>query len=207
VVALTSATHEPDGGDPGLVEDLLRALPDDPQPDLLKLGQTLAHHGSVTVRRAVASRLPEVVGPTARPLLRVACRDPDESVRIAAIGALRRMGAVDAAVVALARDLLTVDTQASLELRTAVASALQNVMAEHRQEAIEVLKEGLRPRARSIMGVLRGTVGGHDEGAVLETIARSLMAIAPDEGREEIARRAALSKGEVRERLERMLIR
>jgi serine/threonine-protein kinase len=204
-LALESVTKEPDGGDPFLVDDLLRALPDEQQPELLKLGQTLAHHGSGTVRRTVVARLPEIVGPTCRAVLRVASRDPDESVRIAALGALRKIMAVDDSVVGLARDLLLGDTAASIELCAAVAGALGDALPAHRVEAFDTLKEALRPRNRSLIDVFRHTSGGRDDAMVVETIARSLIAINADEGKVEVQRRASASKGELRERLERLL--
>ncbi|MBI5534192.1 MAG: serine/threonine protein kinase [Deltaproteobacteria bacterium] len=205
VRALTTATQQADGGDPFLVEDLLRAMPDEPNPEMLQLGQMLAHHGSGIIRRTVISRLPEVVGPSARAVLRVATRDPEEPVRVAAIASLRRIGAVDAAVVALARDLLTTDVEASVELRSGVAGALQDVLPQHRGEAFELLKEALRPRTRSIMTVLRKTVSSLDDPTVIETIARSLIALSREEGRREVQRRIAVSKGELKDRLERLL--
>jgi serine/threonine-protein kinase len=205
VRAIGAATEAPDGGDPVLVEDLLRALPDGALPELLPLSNTLAHHGAASVRRAVVARMPDIQGAAGRLALRVAARDLDESVRVAAFGALRRLGAVDGGVIALARGLLVGGT-ASVELRIAAAVALDGAPLEHRLEAIEVLREALRPRSRSIIGMLRLTdVGGQDEPRVTETIARALLAIGGEEGRREVERRATGARGELRDRLESLL--
>jgi len=202
--ALQRASERIDGGDAAMLEDLLRSLPDTPNPDLVAVGQALAHHGSPDVRRLVVSRLPDMVGPLARPILRVATRDPVESIRVAAIGALRRIGAVDSAVIGLARDVLVGGVAGSLELRAALAAALQDAVPEQRQAAHDLLVEVIRPRS-SLFGVLRQTPA--EDPLVVETVARALIAMSGPEGVREVQRRAAASKGELKIRLERLLPR
>jgi serine/threonine-protein kinase len=203
--AIGALSEAHDGGEAGALEDLLRALPDGPMTDLAQASKALAHHGAAGVRRAIVARMPDILGPASRPALRVAARDLDDGVRIAAFGALRRIGAIDGGVIALARGLLTGGAQASNELRLVAAAALGEVGFEHRAEAIELLREALRPRSRSLISVLRMAEGAQEDPALVETLARSLILIGGEEGRREVERRAAASRPEVRERLETLL--
>lgn len=203
--ALGAATEAQDGGETRLLEDLLRALPDGPVPDLAQVSQALGRHGAASVRRAVVERLPDVSGPAARAGLRVAARDLDDSVRIAAFAGLCRIGAVDGGVVSLARGVLIGSADASSELRVGAAGALGAVMAESRDEAITVLREVLRPRSRSLIGILGLVEVTPDDPPTIEAASRALLAIGGEGGRREVQRRAASARPELRERLEALL--
>ncbi len=205
VLSALSLAMEDAGGDPALLEDLLRALPDQRLPTFRSLASRLAHHGDPTVRRAIAERLPALLGPESHAILRSASRDPDDLVRVAAIASLRQIGGVDDAIVALARDVLNAQVETSLELRVAVAEALSDVAPELRREAATVLGEALMPRSRSFMNVLLKVSSVVDDTPVMVAIARSLLAVGGLEGRRTVERRAVASKPPLREELERLL--
>ena len=180
--------------------------PDGPLPELAQAAKSLGHHSAATVRRALVARLPDTLGTAARPGLRVAARDLDEPVRIAAFAGLRRIRAIDGGVVSLARGLLVGGAPGSNELRVAAAAALGDVMLEYRIEAVDVLREAIRQRSRSLIGILRlADESAPDDPSVLEAIGRALLAIGGDDGRREVERRAAASRADVRERLEALL--
>ena len=203
--ALAETSDGPRGGDAFVVEDLVNLLPGEPNPAFVALTNRLAHHGAAGVRRAVISRLPDLWGRESRSVLRVASRDPDESVRLAAIAGMRRIGAIDEAVIGLARDLLMGGSSASNELIVAAVAALPDAVASKRALAAEVLREAMRPRSRSLMTVLRSATTPADEAVVVEAVARALIALTGDEGRSEVRRRMAASRGDLRARLEQLL--
>jgi serine/threonine-protein kinase len=193
------------GGDPPLLEDLLRALPDQRIPTFRSLASRLAHHGDPTVRRAIAERLPALLGPDSHSILRSASRDPDDLVRVAAIVSLRQIGGIDDAIVALARDVLNAQVETSPDLRVAVAEALSDVAPEMRREAAAVLADALMPRSRSFMNVLLKVSSVVDDTRVTLAIACSILAVGGLEGRRTVERRLAASKPPLRDELERLL--
>jgi serine/threonine-protein kinase len=191
--------------DPSLVEDLLLALPASRSALFRPLATKLAHHGHPGIRRAVVERLPDLLGPESHAVLRPASRDPDESVRIAAIRSLRQIGGVDDAIVALARDVLVLQAESSPELRVVVADALSEVAPELRLEATSVLLDAFAPRSRSLMNVILKASGEHDDPLLLVAVARSLLIVGGIQGRRVVERRASSAKGQLREELERLL--
>ncbi len=199
-----AALMDEGGGDADFIEDVLRSLPTGRNSQFRVLGSTLAHHGAPAVRHVVVGRLPELLGDEAHRILRASTRDPEESVRIAAIESLRQIGGVDDAVVQLARMLLADPSRASANLQVVAIEALQDVAPEFKSEAVNTLSEALVPRSRSLMNVL-GVSSDAEEVARLVAAARSLIALAGMRGREAVQRRVAVSRGELREALVRLL--
>jgi hypothetical protein len=89
----------------------------------------------------------------------------------------------------------------------AVAAALLgDVVPDAREEAITVLCEAIRPRTRSMVGLLTGApTGMHESTFVVETMARVLVSIGGTRGRDAVEKRASKSSGALKERLEATL--
>ncbi len=124
--------------------------------------------------------------------------DPDEGVRIACLAGLRRLRAVDAAVVRFVDRILANPVAEEGLLATAVA-CLGGVTEEARPEAIAILSRIIEPS-----GLVSRLVGGarpRRSDFVIETAARALVAIGGRGGRTLVARAAAREKGSLRDRL------
>ena len=72
-----------------------------------------------------------------------------------------------------------------------------------RVSATTVLLRTIEPRSRSLVGVLRGVPP--ESPLVIATAASALLKIGGQGGRKAVEKRLALSRGEVRERLQRLL--
>lgn len=188
--------------DPAVAEDLLRAVPEKHD---LALGERLARfldHDSPAIRRVAARLVPLLWGERARPRLLGLLDDPEEGVVMVALAGLATIGGVDREMVGRIEQLLQNDGM-SAEVHAAALAALAKVEDSARVSATTVLFRTIEPRTRSIVGVLRGVP--QESPLVIATAASALLKIGGQGGRKAVEKRLAVSRGEVRERLQRLL--
>jgi serine/threonine-protein kinase len=149
------------------VEDLLRSVPPIADEATGNMVAAFLDGAPPVTTAAVLIALGSLWGPRAHPLMLGALGAADESVRLAAITALRAMRGIDALVVRHAEPILTGVQPASDELRIAVASCLGEALPPARREAANVLT-GAFPRAAS-----RATTPA--SAALVVALARSLL--------------------------------
>ncbi|MBI2389536.1 MAG: protein kinase [Deltaproteobacteria bacterium] len=201
--ALLASLRTRDAADPdaALVEDLLRAIAE-VQDDALGTEVTrFLQHRVPAVRRAATSAITALWHLRARHALVQALDDVDESVRMVAITGLKKIGAVDPDVVRRLGKVLGMGTTASDELRAVAAAALGAAQLAGREEAVAILARAIEPRSRSVVSMFRGADAESDSTILVETIARSLIAIGGEEGRKAVEKRAGKSGAELRAKL------
>jgi hypothetical protein len=186
---------------PALAEDLLRALSPVADAKASAIVARFLQHAEPSVRRAAASALPSTWGPRAKHALASLLDDVDDGVRAAALTGLRKIGAIDEAVVRHVERVLTGASPASEELRAVAAAVLGDVAKEARPLAMAALLRALQPRTRSFLSRFTGTVPEEDARHVLEAVARALVTIGGAEGRAAVEKRANTTRGEVRDAL------
>ncbi|MFI5302755.1 MAG: hypothetical protein ACHREM_32090, partial [Polyangiales bacterium] len=143
-------------------------------------------------------------GTRARPALLAALDDPEKGVHIAALAGLRRAGGVDAGLLRrLARILAT--TSIDADLRAMAAATLAEVPDALHDEAVATLSKAIAAHPRSLMDRLRGASGGHDDPALVEAIAKALLAIGGATGRSVVEKRATEGPEAVRKALTALL--
>ncbi|HXK16395.1 MAG TPA: hypothetical protein VNG33_01225, partial [Polyangiaceae bacterium] len=200
--ALSNISLTDKQADPAVAEDLLRAVPE--KPDLV-LGERLARfldHDSPAIRRVAARLVPLLWGERARPRLLELLDDTEEGVVIVALAGLAAVGSVDREMVGRIEQLL-LNAGLGAEAHAAALAALAKVEDSARVSATTVLLRTIEPRTRSIVGVLRGVP--QESPLVIETAASALLKIGGQGGRKAVEKRLAVSRGEVRERLQRLL--
>lgn len=140
--------------DSGMLEDLLRSLPDAADDEAgVAIAPLLGHHVPA-VRRSAATALGWAWGDRALRSLTRALETDDDGVRIAIVAALRRLGVVDGDVVEELGRLLAGAFPAGAELRVAAAAALADVKGEQRADAIEILTRVVDPPKRGAIASL-----------------------------------------------------
>jgi eukaryotic-like serine/threonine-protein kinase len=192
--------------DASLAEDLLRAVPESRDPDLAGQIDRFLLHAQVGIRRAaVQARVLTAVAGAEKALLR-ALQDSDEPTQLAAIAGVRKLGLVDRPAVG-ALDAILTNEDLSAELRAGAAAALGEVDASAKAPAESALLRAIQPRARSFMGLLRGDADASGEAMVIEAVAAALLKLGAAAARRAVERRAAQSRGEIKARLDRLLLR
>jgi hypothetical protein len=146
---------------------------------------------SPEIRRIATSALVRCWGERSRALLVGLLKDEDENVRIAAIGEIRRMGAVEEHIVRKLGALLQPSHRMTTALKTECAVAFRGASLGGRPTAVAILSR-LVPSAPA--NDLKGE-------AVLVEMARSLVALAPKEGSVVVAERASRQREPLRARL------
>lgn len=200
-----------EAGDADLIEDLLRAIPDsgavagETGVIVATMAARFACHSLPAVRRAALDALASACGDSARSALVGSLDDRDDDVRIAALSGLRRIGAVDAEVVACIAGMLAAQSPASDAVRSAAASALSDAKPAARPAAARILRRTIDPAARPSSGAAASDNGGDASTWVVEAVARALLAVGGDEGRRAVERRALEEPPGLRERLQALL--
>jgi HEAT repeat protein len=195
-----------DGGseDVALAEDVLRAMPEIMDERLGGLVAGLLKHHAPTVRRAAAAALASPWGQEARVVLLGALEDPDEGVRVTALTGLRKVGVIDQDTVRRIERILT--SGAGDNLCAVAAALLGDVVPEAREAAVTILCHAIQPRTRSMVEMFTGpSAPSHESPFVVETMARVLLTIGGDRGREAVKKRASKSSGAIKVRLNAML--
>jgi len=182
--------------EPHLVEDLLRALPPDSSELVAQLVLRHVRSRSPGVRRAAVEALALVLGSHARAALRSLIEDADVAIRIAAFAGLRRIGSVDEKVVQEVGRILSESSTRRSRRRPPRRSPPWRMRPPGR---------GRRPVARDGADEPRRAPGRHGRPApvdlVVETVARTLVAIGGLSGRVAVERRIAHEKDPLRARL------
>jgi serine/threonine-protein kinase len=184
-----------------LAEDLLRALSPVADAKASAIVARFLQHAEPSVRRAAAAALPSTWGPRAKHALATLLDDADDGVRAAALTGLRKIGAIDEAVVRHVERVLTGASPASEELRAVAAAVLGDVAKEARPLAMAALLRALQPRTRSFLSRFTGGIPEDDARQVIEAVARALVSIGGAEGRTAVEKRANSMRGELRDAL------
>jgi hypothetical protein len=188
--------------DIAFVEDLLRAMPDRPDPVLGDaVAKFLAHP---KLRPTALAAIVPLWGERARKPLIDALEFAEEPARIVAVTELRRMRGIDDHVVGIIERLLTMRGSASEELRAAAGAALADVAAPSRARALALLVKGVEGK-RGFVAMLRGDGGSDESVVVTEAMARALLSLDRGEGVRAIKARVSKSDGLMRARLTAIL--
>jgi len=188
--------------DIAFVEDLLRAMPDRPDPVLGDaVAKFLAHP---KLRPTALAAIVPLWGERARKPLIDALEFAEEPARIVAVTELRRMRGIDDHVVGIIERLLTMRGSASEELRAAAAASLADVAAPSRARALALLVKGVEGK-RGFVAMLRGDGGSDESVVVTEAMARALLALDRNEGTRAIKARLSKADGLMRQRLTAIL--
>ncbi len=189
-------------GDLALVEDLLRALPDRPDP---VLGEAVAKYlAHPRLRPAALAAIVPLWGDRAKKPLVDALEFAEEPARIVATTELRRMRAIDEQVVTIIERLLTMRGSASEELRAVAASALGDALPPVRPRVVAFLSRGIEAK-RGFLASLRGDGGSDESVFVTEAMARALMQLDRVEATRAIKARLQRADGHLRARLTAVL--
>ena len=202
LLAATLAKMDPsrDDFDASFAEDLLSAVPEKRDPSLAE--QATRYLAHPRVRYAALAALARLAGEHARTRLVDALENPDEPLRVVALGELRRLRLIDEAVVGWIERLLS-SRQGGDDLRAAATMALGDVGPALRPRATLLLAKILEGK-RGILATLRGE--GPEEGVtVLVTMARTLLALDRAEGVRLVRLRASKADPDLRARLAALL--
>jgi hypothetical protein len=150
------------------------------------------------------SALASLRGPRARPLLVGVLDNPDASVRIAALSALRKVGGIDQMVVGRIERILVRASPEEEQLRSAAAAALADATDAARTASFELLKKRVS-LSRGLFSFVRGGSDPEENGVVLLALARSLVAIGGPEGKKIVAERAAKAPDPIGSQLDNLL--
>ena len=192
--------------DASLAEDVLRALPEIDDERVGGLVSRLLRHRAPTVRRAAATALAGPWGPLARVSLLSALDDPDEAVRVVALSGIRKVTPIDLEVVRRVEKFLSVPGTAGDNVCAVAASLLGDAVADAREEAVTALLHAIEPRSRSVVARLTGgPPAGFESPFVVETLARSLLTIGGDRGRDAVQKRANRSPDPLKSKLNALL--
>jgi len=205
---LTEALKRSDAaGDPALLEDLLRAIPETRDDALGTEVTRFLAHAAPPVRRAATAAISSLWHLRSKHALLGGVDDADEGVRIAAIAGLKKIGAIDVEAVKRLGKLLQHGAPGSDELRAVAAAALGVTQLAARAEAMAILLKAIEPRSRSVVSMFRGDAAESDSTILVETIARALVAVGGDDGRKAVEKRASKSGAELKAKLSAILRR
>jgi len=188
--------------DIAFVEDLLRTMPDRPDPALGEaVSKFLAHP---RLRPAALAAIAPLWGERARKPLLDALEFAEEPARIVAITELRRLRGIDEQVLSVVERFLTMKGSASEELRAAAAAALPDVAPALRPRAVALLAKGVEGK-RGLVARIRGDGGTDESVIVIESMARALLQLDRAEGMRAVKARLQRSDGIMRARLTAVL--
>ena len=191
-----------DETDIAFVEDLLRAMPDRPDP---ALGEAVAKYlAHPRLRPAALAAIVPLWGERARKPLMDALEFAEEPARIIAVTELRRMRGVDEQAVNVIERLLTMKGSASEELRAAAAAALTDVGPSLRTRAMGLLAKGVEGK-RGFVAMLRGDGASDESSLVTEAMARALLTLDRTEGVRAVKARMSKADVQLRARLTALL--
>jgi len=203
IIGETLGALDADANDPQsmtMIEDLLRAVPNATHEATGHIAAKLAGHRIPPVRRAATAAVLTLLGARSRPVLVANLDDADDGVRIAALTGLRALQSIDSDVVSRIDRMLSGAVSASDELRAVAAAVLADAAPAARSSAGITLRRALEPKPRRLFAGEQS-----ENGMLVETVARSLIALGGEEGRRVVEQRAAKSTGEVRDRLIKLL--
>ena len=196
-------TAEAGAFDPALAEDVLRAVPDVKDEHAGTVVARFVRQGGPAVCKAAVGALATLWGPRARPLLVGVLDNPDEGVRLAALGALRKVGGIDENVTARIDRIMT--SPSGDDLRATAAAALADATPAARPVASAALRRALSPPIRGVLSRLRGTASPPQATLVALAIARALLALDGAAAHAAIEERAVVSDEPLRTSLHELL--
>jgi hypothetical protein len=189
-------------GQPEALEDLLRAAPEVEDRELGRAVLPMCTHESPRVRNAAVAAMSRLYGELAKPALRDALRDDDDSVRRSAIDGLRRVGGIDMLALRRLEPILTATEDASEELRAVAAAALVDVDEGLRKAALDALHRALNPRSSMVSLFIKA----EDQNPMLvEAICRTMLLIGGSKERRTVSKHASRSRPPLRQRLETLV--
>ncbi|MBX3215430.1 MAG: protein kinase [Labilithrix sp.] len=191
-----------DDAELALVEDLLRAVPDRPDPGLGEaVAKFLAHP---LLRPTALAAIVPLWGERAKKPLVEALEYADEPTRILALGELRRLRAIDEYVLSVLERFLTMRGSAGEELRASAAAALADVSAPLRTRVVQLLSKAVEGK-RGLVAMLRGSDNNDESVVVMEAMGRALLALDRAEGVRALKGRLSRSEGLMKARLSAVL--
>ncbi len=191
-----------DDAELALAEDLLRAMPEHPDPVLGEaVSKFLAHP---LLRPAALTALVPLWGERAKKPLVDALEYADDKARILALGELRRLQGIDEYVFSVVERFLTTKGSAGEELRVAAAAALADVAMSIRPRAVQLLVKAVLGK-RGLVAMLRGSDATDDSPAVVEAMGRALLGLDRAEGHKALKSRLARADGPTKQRLAALL--
>ena len=176
---------------PALLVDVLEAIPpivDDATGEVVSRFLTCR---APEIRRVVTSALVRCWGERGQALLVGLLKDEDESVRIAAIAGIRKIGRVDETVVRRLGAMLQPSHRMSTALKTEAAIAYRSAAVAGRPTAIAILTRLVAAAPAS---------GPSEEGLLVEE-ARSLLSLGARDGAAVVSERASRQREPLRGRL------
>jgi len=187
-----------DDAELALVEDLLRAVPDRPDPVLGEaVAKFLAHP---LLRPTALAAIVPLWGDRARKPLVDALEYAEEPTRIVALNELRRLRAIDEYVVSVIERLLTMRGSAGEELRASAAAALADVAGPLRTRAVQLLSKAVEGK-RGLVAMLRGSDNNDESVVVMEAMGRALLTLDRAEGIRALKGRLSRAEGLMKQRL------
>src|SRR5262249_4163976 len=143
----------------------------------------LMEHRSAPVRRAAMGAVSASWGRTATAMSLAALEDPDDGVRVAALANIRRLGAVEEAVVHKVERFLTGAVSAGDDVCAVGAALLSQASPAACTHAIALLIRVVETRTRGVASLLRGGSSWVPSSFVVATAARALLAIGGEHGK------------------------
>jgi serine/threonine-protein kinase len=185
-----------------LAEDLLRSAPDLRSDAGGELAVRFVRADKPALAVVALGTTVAFWGPRANALLLGVLDSTIDTVRVAAIEALHRLGTLDDWTIERLGRILLGHAPAGLELRVAAASALALAPVESRARVIAFIHERLVPTPQGLVGSLLSKAFGPKEDArVVVALARALLALDPP-GAKAVLDRLILARPELRSELE-----
>jgi hypothetical protein len=196
--ALAKIDPSKEGFDAALAEDLLLAIPQNPDPPVAEqVGRFVKHP---RLGAAALGAMVNAAGEQAKGLLLEALDQPDEAVRATAIYELGRARLVDEHVFNYIEKLLTNKGLGGEALRAAAAKALSFCFGAQRSRAVQFLSRAIEGKA-GLLSKLRGSEQEGEAPAVILEMCRSLLILDRGEGLRVVKARVQRSEGELRTQL------
>jgi serine/threonine-protein kinase len=207
VAALESVALLANRADELIAEDLLRSIPDVQSDAAGEVAFRFVRLDKPALGAVAITATTALWGRRAQPLLLGVIDSPVDSMRLVAIEALKKLGAIDDWALERFARILLGQVQAGEEVRLAAANAFGLAAAESRARASAFLHQRLAVASTGgLVGSMRQVFGAREDPNVLLALARSLVAVDPATARPALERLAA-ARAELRRDLEAILAR
>ncbi len=167
---------------------------------------SLLPHPDPRAEIAVLSALVNLSGAECRTALIPLLDRRDENVRVAAVSALRRIGAIDAEVVAKIDRMLSETVSTTHPTKLMLAAALGEVAPTARSAAMVALAKVVRPRRGSIVGAFRDVMTSDSSADLVFLASQILVQKGGSQGRTVVEERVKSSKEPLKSRLAALLL-
>ncbi len=201
LTALASRTEE------ALAEDLLRAAPDVRSDAGGELAVRFVRADKPALAVVALTTTVAFWGPRANALLLGVLDSTIDTVRMAAIEALHRLGTLDDWMIERLGRILLGHSPASLELRIAAASALALAPMESRARVVSFIHQRLVPTQQGLVtSLLSKAFGSKEDPRVVVALSRALIALDPA-GAKSVIERLLMARPELRTDIEGIVVK